>query len=201
LYFTAKVNSPWESLFRSNGRAAGTTVVQNLPAGPFMELTDVAGDLFFVADQGAELWKIEHPSFNLVDLERLDSIYELTAVGDKLFFASYSDLWKSDGTSVGTVFVKFTGGDLSNLFDLNGRLFFAGGSLERFSGNGVELWTSDGTTAGTVEFDLNPDFNEGYGYGSYPANFVEMNGKVFFTAFSGVWTSDGTVAGTKYRRN
>ncbi len=197
LYFTAKVNSSAQSIYRSNGRASGTAAVQNLPAGSFTELTDVAGDLYFVADQGTELWKIEHPSLALADVKRLDALYELTDVGGTLFFANFSELWKSDGTDAGTVFLKETYGDLSNLFNQQGRLFFAGGSTQQFSGNGIELWTSDGTVGGTVEFDLNPDFNEGYGYGSYPSNFVDLDGKLYFTTNSGVWISDGTLPGTR----
>ncbi len=63
--------------------------------------------------------------------------------------------------------------------------------------NDVELWRSDGTTAGTeLVKDIYPG-NEG----SYPSEFVDINGTLYFTAYNGssgkeLWKTDGTNAGT-----
>jgi ELWxxDGT repeat protein len=64
---------------------------------------------------------------------------------------------------------------------------------------GAELWKSDGTAAGTVMVrDINPGADN-----SYPANMVNWNGILFFTAShnsagaSGLWKSDGTTSGTE----
>ena len=63
--------------------------------------------------------------------------------------------------------------------------------------NDVELWQSDGTASGTfVLKDIYPG-NEG----SFPSEFVEINGTLYFTAYnpsSGkeLWKTDGTSAGT-----
>lgn len=88
------------------------------------------------------------------------------------------------------------------VWEKNGIIFFtavnystvpSGGSYV----NDVELWRSDGTTSGTVMVkDINPG-NEG----SYPADFIEINGLLYFTAYSDVsgrelWKTDGTNGGT-----
>jgi len=67
---------------------------------------------------------------------------------------------------------------------------------------GTELSETDGTSAGTVLVkDINPEENS-----SSPANFININGKLFFTAACStdsntgqnteLWKSDGTEEGT-----
>src|SRR5262245_22694382 len=76
--------------------------------------------------------------------------------GGLAFFSAFTletgrELWKSDGTEAGTVFVKDIhpgplSSDLGEFTVVNGTLFF-------FADDGVhgyELWKSDGTPAGTV---------------------------------------------------
>jgi ELWxxDGT repeat protein len=130
---------------------------------------------------------------------------ELTAIGDTLYFSAGDfnsstinyELWKSDGTDVGTVLVKEirpgnTGSSPEGLVDVNGILFFRAND----GVNGVELWKSDGTTAGTVMVkNINPSGD------SYPYGFLNVNGMVYFSANDGVkgnelWKTDGTAAGT-----
>ncbi len=127
--------------------------------------------------------------------------------GTLFFTASDSahgrELWKSDGTAEGTVLVKNISPDQyysfgpSNLTNVDGTLYFAADD----GVHGQELWKSDGTEAGTV---LVKDISAGpygYAYSSYPGQFRNVNGTLFFTADDGVngrelWKSDGTDAGT-----
>src|SRR5262245_50289277 len=107
------------------------------------------------------------------------------------------ELWKSDGTTAGTVLLKdinpgVGGSSPKNLININGTLWFAA-----TSGSGDELWKSDGTAAGTV---LVKEIEDSI-VGSSPAYFTEVNGTVFFTAFdfdagTELWKTDGTAAGT-----
>lgn len=77
-----------------------------------------------------------------------------------------------------------------------GKTFFSANG-----GNGTELWTTDGTNDGTsIVKDINTFSATA---GSNPNNFVEYNGKVYFSASDGatsgteLWVTDGTGQGTR----
>jgi ELWxxDGT repeat protein len=128
----------------------------------------------------------------------------LTTVNGIVFFGVNDmvhglELWKSDGTSAGTVLVEdiaigMDGSYPDYLTNVNGTLFFVANNI----GQGSELWKSDGTSAGTVmvkDIHPNPQFPGG------PANLVNIDGTVYFSTNDGVggqelWKSDGTVGGT-----
>jgi ELWxxDGT repeat protein len=123
-------------------------------------------------------------------------------VNGTVFFASRaggaaSELWKSDGTSAGTVRVQaFSGANAPKyLTNVNGVVYFVANQ----SGTGYELWKSDGTSPGTV---LVKDILSGSG-SSNPTYLTNVNGRLYFFASDGtgnhgteLWTSDGTAAGT-----
>jgi ELWxxDGT repeat protein len=181
--------------------------------------------LFFVADDGVhgvELWKSDGTDggTELVEDLRMGSVSSspanLTRVGGaflapaRLFFTADDgvngvELWKSDGTALGTQLVKnisLAPGASSSPAKLTavssggfgaGRLFFAADD----GTDGVELWISDGTAAGTVQLkDINPGPAS-----SSPTALLAVGTVLFFMADDGVtgtelWKSDGTPAGT-----
>lgn len=105
------------------------------------------------------------------------------------------ELWKSDGTTAGTVRVR-PGGvpfEVAGLTDVGGTLFFVGND----GSSGLELWKSDGTADGTV---LVKDIRPGGGSSS-PSGLTVVGTTLFFRADNGVhgaelWKSDGTPEGT-----
>jgi ELWxxDGT repeat protein len=123
-------------------------------------------------------------------------IYTPTAFGPRDI-----QLWKTDGTTIGTLLVKdFLINDI-----LNGNSSAAIGNILIFDGsdntNGTELWRSDGTLAGTVLIkDIDPTVFS-YPISSNPNGLFNLNGIVYFQAsiypnsFS-LWKTDGTLAGT-----
>ena len=213
-------------LWKSDGTEAGTVLVKDInPSATYgyprssdpQELTDVDGTLFFRADDGAngqELWKSDGTEAGTVLVKDIEpgvygsyplssSPLYLTNVDGTLFFSADDgsngrELWKSDGTTLGTVLVKdinrgsYSGpygtfpysSQPSRLVNLNGTLF-----LRANDGvHGYELWKSDGTETGTMLVkDINPGVYSGpygsFGYGSYPTELTSVNGMLFFGAY------------------
>jgi ELWxxDGT repeat protein len=131
------------------------------------------------------------------------TISNLTVVGSTLYFAANDgnlggELWKTNGTTAGTVLVKdirpsYAGSDPQSLVNVNGILYLT-------ANNGIhgrEVWKSNGTAAGTM---MVKDLMKGSG-SSQPAHLAAVNGVVYFAANDGargyeLWKSDGTDAGT-----
>jgi ELWxxDGT repeat protein len=131
----------------------------------------------------------------------------LTPMGGVLYFQANDgvngqELWRSDGTSLGTYMVKDintqNSGYSSSPFDLTvmgGVLYFQAND----GVNGQELWRSDGTGLGTYMVkDIN---TQNSGYSSSPHDLTPMGSELFFVANDGVsgdelWKSDGTALGT-----
>lgn len=130
---------------------------------------------------------------------------EFTKVGATVFFAATDgtngrELWKTDGTTAGTVLVKniYPGPSSSSPHDLvecQGKLLFSAND----GVHGDELWISDGTDAGTVLLkDLYPGSSSNSGA---ITNCYNWNGVVYFqgqdtTNNREIWRCDGTAAGT-----
>src|SRR5204862_289487 len=126
---------------------------------------------------------------------------ELTNVNGTLFFSVMGrELWKSDGTEAGTVFIKdfgppWNGSTIWGFTSYMGALYF----LVNTNGH-EQVWTSDGTEAGTTLFE---DIHPGP-MGAELTKFVVINGTLMFQAENGVrahllalWRSDGTTEGTR----
>ncbi len=129
--------------------------------------------------------------------------YDLTSFNGNLFFVADDgihgyELWKTDGTTAGTVLVKDIlvgagGGYPLKLKVVNGVLYF----VATDGINGQELWKTNGTAAGTVMVkDIAPGAAS-----SNISEIIEKNLSLFFLANDNVhgkelWKSDGTTAGT-----
>jgi ELWxxDGT repeat protein len=224
LYFSADDGINGIELWKSDGTALGTVLVKDINPGVASaspdNLTNVNGVLFFVTinvglnSNRTQLRKSDGTNSGTVLVAQLSTsptafgiseISNLTAVNGVLFFSQitpgppssfYLELWKSDGTTAGTILIKTIGsssligglGSLNSFINVNGILFFNGFT----SGSGQRLWKSDGTSAGTVPVGLT--FLS-------PANLTLVNGFLFFTgndAANGfeLWKTDGTDIGT-----
>lgn len=203
-------------LERLEGRdllTATPTMVANInPTGGSnaSEFVDVGGILFFSAEGpslGAELWKTDGTAAGTVmvkDINPTGSSFPGLARGQymaaanvngTLFFSATNgtngfQLWKSNGTSSGTVVVKDvgTGATLAplSMTNVGGTLYF--GAAENEAGTQFGLWKSDGTSAGTQRIT---------GLGTFlPDGMTNVNGTLFFRTGLFLWKSDGTAAGT-----
>jgi ELWxxDGT repeat protein len=118
---------------------------------------------------------------------------------DGAFFLAPSDsrtqLWRTDGTSGGTIRLTDFQLNLSTreIVTIGNRVYFVGVDAE----HGIELWTSDGTLAGT---HIVKDISAGIADSS-PRNLRAIGGVLLFTAREPIhgeelWQSDGTEEGT-----
>lgn len=219
LYFAAADPLHGQELWRSDGTPAGTWLVRDIRPGRkgsnLMNLTAHQGRLYFFADDGifgSELWSSDGtregtrlvrdicPGACSVTLFGDDTF--LTSAGSQLFFGVHGlqnlDLWRSDGTRVGTRRVADACPRREGVTPLpDGRVVFAASLFE----TGHELWVSDGTPAGSRVLDLVPG-----PVGLNPANLIALGDRVIFwtsggIADGGLWITDGTLAGTRVVRD
>lgn len=221
LYFTAKTAATGRELYKINGINGAVSLFKDINAGTgsgfdSTNTTYFATNnlLYFTATNGTngmELWVTDGSSANTFMLKDITpgagntnfGFGQFAQLGNEVIFginvgANYSlDIWKTNGTSAGTLLVKsfnvpfsgYTGSFLS----FKNKLYFAGSDAT----NGTELWSTDGTTTEIVA-DINPGAD-----GSYPVVFssVIINNRFLFTAStnsggSELWSSDGVKGGS-----
>jgi ELWxxDGT repeat protein len=128
----------------------------------------------------------------------------VAATGTDLFFSARAGdgcgIWKTDGTSAGTMLVRqLTFGDLNGLRVLTAvgrRVYFLASAINETHGTSeLSLWVSDGSPDGTVRLRAWDQFS-----GSFQA--AAVGSRLFFIAPAPgggreLWSSDGTPSGTR----
>ncbi|MDO1447665.1 PA14 domain-containing protein [Rhodocytophaga aerolata] len=235
LFFIAQDMEGKNALWKSDGTAQGTVKLKVITEpGNFYQFTDVNGVLYFIVEKALgiyDLWKSDGTAAGTLILKSFESptggtsfpysfVEDIRLVNGNgtLYFTAIDytyglELWKSNGTSAGTVLVKdirpgpgFSG--ITSLAYWNGNLYFDandGGAA------GLELWKSNGTASGTVMVkDIAPNQAGSADYaGSYPKDFKVYNGALYFVASGSfdtrnpyqnqnreLWKTDGTAQGT-----
>jgi ELWxxDGT repeat protein len=190
------------------------------PSSNPAQTASLNGNLLFAANDGVtgiELWRSDGTATVLVDdinpgttfngvttVPNNSNPTDLTASGGLVYFAADDgvhgvQLWKTDGTTVGTAMVtniNSSGGGLNptDLIDANGTLYFTAND----GTDGLQVWKTDGTSGGTIMIsNLQPTV----GGAANPANLTYVNGTVFFTANAGttgqeLYSTTGTLAST-----
>ncbi|MFM9951184.1 MAG: ELWxxDGT repeat protein, partial [Saprospiraceae bacterium] len=174
------------------------------------ELTVVGNRLYFRGDDGVngtEPWISDGSTNGTVMLKNIApgsgsssgfnciscfGTYEFVEFGGFVYFNANdlsnsgqqnSELWRTDGTTGGTVLFKdnysLAGGGPANLVNAGSFLFF---TSDNQGNTGSEPWKTDGTVGGTVMIKdvFNPGFNQGSILGDVPT--IYMNGFVYFVA-------------------
>src|SRR5262245_29004860 len=220
LLFSASDGTAGQELWKTDGTAAGTTLVKDINVGAAnsspLFLTPFNGALYFLATDstsGAELWKTDRTAAGTVMVKDINpgaaGSFPLglgsAVFNGALYFTAAdafgSELWKTDGTDAGTVrvsdLVAGAGGSSPFQFTVfNGALYFVAFSAPAPDFDD-ELWKTDGTNAGTVRVkDINPG-----AVSSSPFGLAIVNSTLVFRANDGVsgselWKTDGTSAGT-----
>ncbi len=170
IYFGAAEPINGAELWCTDGTEAGTTMVTNIePSTPQ------------IAQQGS------NPAF-------------FCTYNNAVYFSAYRtadgrELWKTDGTTAGTVLVKDISsgsGNPSTMTEHNGFMYFSA----HHPNQGPTLYKSDGTAAGTNVVKA-PD----NGGPENATSFVKFKGKLYFSDYNKLWYTDGTAAGTNFLPN
>lgn len=219
LIFSARSAEFGIELWKYDGEE--TTLIKDINPGSGHSLAQglylLNGKVIFVADDGVhglELWQTDGTEEGTQLIKDIftgeeDGVYTGTTFSvlenhfhvkdNTMFFAGIQDdnnnieLWKTDGTSNGTVLVK----------DIDDGAFFLGSTPGFFTEHqgeiyfgtkGDGLWKTDGTTEGTILIqDEDPDSN----FGFEPEDIVSMGSYLLFLKDNySLWRSDGTKEGT-----
>ena len=197
-------------LWRTDGTAAGTSIVKTLVNGGFYNFTDLNGTLIFTNyddAHGEELWKSDGTDAGTVMIKDIlpgseSSIpLNLSVIDGVLYFSADDgvngrELYSSNGTAAGTVRVKdiVPGSESGNpqpLFALNNLGIFG---TRNDLGGSTGLYRTTGTEVGTFLLG-DVEINEGYGVSV-------LGGNAYFIGQSAghgyeLWKTNGTVAGTQ----
>jgi ELWxxDGT repeat protein len=210
LYFVARDDVHGYELWKTDGTAGGTKLVEDIQPGQFSSyprnLQNVNGTLFFTA--GGSIMKTDGSSITQVTSG--PSVSEFTNLNGTLYFTvgkanGAQALWKTDGSLATTVLVKEIGPQVISGSSFPSDLTASGSKIYFVANDGLhgaEIWSSDGTAAGTTLLkDLNPNLLDGF-FGSDPRYLTDVDGTLFFAAkpYNGIqqlWQSDGTTVGTK----
>ena len=236
LFFTAVDAVNGLELWKTDGTSGGTSLVKDITPGAtsttFSNLFIGNGTfVFFLANDGSnglELWRTDGTAGGTILLNNINpagSAFILQGSGldwsgfvfnNTLYFNPTGGtpdnlLWKSDGTTAGTVLVTnlctaCTGNmRLTNAVIIGSKFYFSANGTS----TGTELFSTNGTAAGTAlvkdiypgSTGSNPDILLPYKSGSDNYMQTLFGGKFFFTADNGtngieLWISDGTGGGT-----
>ncbi len=209
-----------QELWVSDGTQAGTSNFIRISQWPgqssfVSQLTATNDGLYFVARDSTMRYEIYKTNGTAQGTRKvipnspgtINGPSGLHMLGQTLVFSQYTsaygvELWRSDGTSSGTVLLK----DIlpqSGTGVIQGRYQQVGNLLYFIANDGVhgyELWKTDGTTAGTqMVKDIIPGNNTFVSNLFYDA---QMNGKLYFSVHDQMgngtlWVSDGTASGTE----
>ena len=207
-FFRATDGTDGFELYRSDGTELGTFRIEDLRPGLTgsnpSTFGDLSGHLLFNASDGVDagLWRTDGAvgSISLVKGNIAITAGWLERMNDHVYFAAAEigesggkELWKSDGTLVGTVRVKdIYPGNLASspehMVAVGDTLYFAANDGTR----GVELWSSDGSEPGTdIVLDINPG-----PFWSIPEELTRVGDRLFLTAYNltgggELWVVDG----------
>jgi ELWxxDGT repeat protein len=181
VYFAADDGVHGVELWASDGTEAGTALVKDINSAG----NSLSGEL---------------PYFSYTE----EVFFDATTLGHEFFFVARSqengaEVWKSDGTTLGTQLVKdinpgaydafsWETNSLFTFYFTHQSLFVASGGALYFTpvepNFDRELWRTDGTESGTYRVaDINPFVHpHGVASGSNPSYLTDINGTLYFAA-------------------
>ena len=234
LIFKGSTAATGPEIFITDGTPGGTVLVKDIYSGITgsepAELVPMNGFIYFTAvtaAEGRELWRTNGTPGGttlvkdiITGTDSSNSInnHNLFTTGTYLLFAAKTatsgiELWKSDGSNIGTVLLKDINTGNAGADSSSPAFFYLINSIVLFvatdATHGREVWRTDGTPGGTTilkdinigsgsstEFEIFPGF-------SVPVfkGFHTFNNNAYFNAYDGsssgqVWKTDGNSINT-----
>ena len=215
LYFWFYTSDTDYQVWATDGTPDGLRQVTRLEPGPYSDpprLVPLAGKVYtrierpYPDESYTDVWRIDGSgAARVFTAPELNFLYQLNAVGDRLYFSSYqpdggSRLWGSDGGTASTVLLTMQGSPSVPRARLGVWDYFV---VEDAAYDGQSsLWKTDGTPSGTLRV------KSGFGKNiqDHPSSFAVHQGALYFFAGLtspygggdwGLWRTDGTEAGTR----
>lgn len=201
MYFISRNGFEFE-LWKSNGTTAGTEKIRTIltsmdPYNTFARLMPGTSKLYFemsyfhnhAFENITQHWVSDGTTAGTININTLNPNFstgsftnQLAVVGDTYYFTAFDaangfELWKSNGTSVGTTLVKninkgSASSDPSQFVALNNEVYFSADDVKY----GREIWKTDGTPANTnLVMDYNAGINPNVNYYSIIKGMVPYN--------------------------
>lgn len=195
LLFVADDRTYGRQLWRSDGTAAGTTMVRDFGTDANLgSLMASGGKLYFTL--GTDLYVSDGTAGGTRRLtSTLGDVSKLAPFAGGIAFSGDGAPWVSDGTAGGTHAVTAALSGPDGFTELDGRLYFAATGAS----GGHELYRSDGTAGGTVLVKNVASGDDS----SNPTNLTVVGHELYFAADDSgtganveLWKSDGTTGGT-----
>lgn len=218
LYFVAKTEKTGSELWKTDGTAAGSSMIKDINLGrasaDISNLVALNNKIYFIAtddlEGGYQLWETDGTAAGTKSVTHGPSIpaRALVATASRISFlvrtSTTVQVWTSDGTAGGTKLVLDipTIDSPANLAIVGDLVFFS--VRQPGSGDDTRVWRSDGTPDGTFPVS-EPIDGDGASPGGtpHPTQFTEFNGQLYFLARGGpfdyqggIMKSDGTSEGT-----
>ena len=196
-YFRHHVyESGWE-LWRTDGTAAGTKLVKNLNPKPLLGSDPLPlgalGSAFIFSAWNGDSWGVYITNGSSADLLAPVQVSAGASTGDAVIFieSETSRIYKTNGTSAGTVFVHDGPPrdiDPSSVMT-SGRVVYFAGSSNVPGELGAALWRTDGTGSGTGIVHHFENYFHNRGLGTAGAN------SDLFFGDGGLFRIDGSTGG------
>jgi ELWxxDGT repeat protein len=208
--FSGDIHTERSTLWSSDGTAAGSAPLFDLPAIYVFYLSAFEDTLYFEGQDRERFFNFlyrsdgtEAGTQELVPADLTEPPSFLRFDG-QTFFVDGENLWKTDGTPEGTRTITVPGGAVQGAVDLaplGDRFYFMGRS--RTDPNDYQgtpaLFRTDGTQAATVPVKT---FSPVPTYDTPKPQLTVLDGALFFVAADAghgaeLWRTDGTTAGTE----